>query len=290
MKVCVTGGAGYIGSQLVSALVARGDEVIVVDSMENGDFIHPRSQFYSHDIREIDQLEKVLKGTEVFFHLAANKKATSTDCYEMISVNVGGTAAVLETAQRVGARRMVFSSSAAVYSPAFYVGQKVSEGHCVGKRPANIYGLSKKMGEDLCEMMSSERFDVVSLRYFNVWGGTHSKTNRIKSVIEMFEERKSQGEPVLIYGDGSSIRDYVHIHDVVRANLLAAEYPSNQGPRVFNICTGKATTVLEVARKVCGNHYPITYLPSRDNEPEYSVGQCDRAGTLLKWVPTIYYT
>lgn len=287
MKVCVTGGAGYIGSHLVSALVTKGHEVTVVDSMDNGDFFHPLARFYSHDIREINQIEEDLQGTEVFFHLAANKQARSFDCYDMVSVNVAGTAAVLETAKTVGARRLVFSSSSAVYSPAFYVGQKISEEHFF--KPINFYGMSKKMGEDLCEMMSDDQFDTVSLRYFNVWGGEHSKHNAVKSVMEIFEEKKAKGEPLVIYGDGSSVRDYVHVNDVVNANLLAANHPSNQGPRVFNICTGQATTVLEVARKVCGEDYPIVYTPAGDNEVEYSVGDYIRASTLLKWTPTIYY-
>lgn len=287
MKVCVTGGAGYIGSHLVSRLVTMGHIVVVVDDMSNGSFLHPSVKFLSHDIREINQAEKELRGTEVFFHLAANKQARSVDYYDMVSVNVAGTAAVLETAKKVGARRLVFSSSSAVYSPAFYIGQKISEEHFF--RPVNIYGMSKKMGEDLCEMMSDDRFDVVSLRYFNVWGGTHPKHNSVKSVMEIFEEKKANGEPVVIYGDGSSVRDYVHVNDVVNANLLAAEYPNDQGPRVFNICTGQATTVLEVAHKVCGEDYPIVYMPAGDNEVNYSVGECIRASTLLKWTPTIHY-
>lgn len=288
MKVCVTGGAGYIGSHLVNRLVGLGHEVIVVDDMSNGSYMHPMTKFFSHDIKEMNQIENALAGTEVFFHLAANKQARSVDCYDMISANVAGTAAVLETAKRVGARRLVFSSSSAVYSPAFYIGQKISEEHFF--KPINIYGMSKKMGEDLCEMMSDDHFDSVSLRYFNVWGGTHSKENSVKSVMEIFEEKKAKGEPLVIYGDGSSVRDYVHVNDVVNANLLAMDYASNLGPRVFNICTGNATTVLEVARKVCGENYPIIHMPAGNNEVEYSVGDCIRALTLLKWTPTIHYT
>jgi nucleoside-diphosphate-sugar epimerase len=126
MKVCVTGGAGYIGSHLVAALIQYGYEVLVVDNLENGTRIHPKCRFFSHDIREIDQMENELQDTEVFFHLAADKRATSKDYYDMVSVNVGGTTAVLEVAKRVGAKRFVLSSSAAIY-PSDCVGEWHSE-------------------------------------------------------------------------------------------------------------------------------------------------------------------
>lgn len=275
MKVCVTGGAGYIGSHLVAALVGNNHEVTVIDSMENGTRIHPKCRFFSHDIREIDQIESELMGTEVFFHLAADKRATSKDYYEMISVNVGGTTAVLETAKKVGAKRFVFSSSAAVYSKAF--AKSSAFGSCyegdttTHPTTENIYGLSKLLAEDVVKFMEDDGFEVVCLRYFNVYGGEYTPNASVKSVVEHFIDAMNKGVPVKIFGDGSAVRDFVHVDDVVDANLLAMTYPQKTVQRAFNICTGKGTTVLELARLVCGKDYPITFEPKRE-EIVYSVG------------------
>ena len=278
MRVCVTGGAGYIGSHLVSVLHQEGHEVIVVDNLENGSRIHPKCHFFSHDIREIDQIEEELQGTEVFFHLAADKRATSTDYYEMISSNVAGTTAVLEVAKRVAAKRFVLSSSAAVYSKATEktaasIGGSFFEGDTVTHRkPESIYGLSKLMAEDVCMLMEDDDFRVVCLRYFNVFGGEYTPNPTFhKSAIEHFIEAKSTNVPTKIYGDGGIIRDFVHVDDVVDANLLAMTYPQKTVQRAFNVCTGKGTSILELAKLVCGKDYPITFETGR-NESGYSVG------------------
>lgn len=292
MKICVTGGCGYIGSHLVSRLVLLGHSVVVVDNMSNGSHIHHVAKHLTHDIRKINELEKELRGIEVFFHLAANKQATSNNNNEMISVNVGGTMAVLETAKRVGATRLVFSSSAAVYpataSQLNFDGKIREQDASGGASPENIYGLSKLMGENLCHFIADENFSVVSLRYFNVWGGNYSKSNKIKSAIETFRECKDSNLPAKIYGNGLSVRDYVHVTDVVEANLIAMKQDKAL-PSVWNVCTEKATSILDVVEKECGKNYPIEFLPPRKNEIEYSVGSGDVAKTKMNWTATIHY-
>jgi UDP-glucose 4-epimerase len=272
MNVCVTGGAGYIGSHLVAALVGNGHDVTIVDSLENGTRVHPKCRFFSHDIREIDQIERELMGTEVFFHLAADKRATSKDYYEMISVNVGGTTAVLETAKKIGAKRFVLSSSAAVYSKAASKHGSCFEGDASSdKKPENVYGLSKMMAEDVAKFMEDEDFTVVCLRYFNVFGGEYTPNAVVKSAVEHFMNAMSKGLPIKIYGDGSAVRDFIHVDDVVDANLLAMTYTQQTSQRAFNVCTGMGTSILELARLVCGKDYPITFEPSRE-EIAHSVG------------------
>jgi len=224
MKVCVTGGAGYIGSHLVSRLVELGHEIVVIDDLSNGSVIHPQTTFFPYDIRDIEHIKNALQGTEAFFHLAANKRATSTDNCNMISVNVDGTMAVMDIAKKVGAKKFIFSSSAAVYGPEIPIWNKDGKIYeCDSKHstPMNIYGLSKRMGEEICQFMADESISVNCLRYFNVWGGKYLPNNKVKSAIETFRERKSKGESVQIYGDGSSVRDYVHVDDVVEANIKA---------------------------------------------------------------------
>jgi UDP-glucose 4-epimerase len=288
MKTCVTGGAGYIGSHLISTLIDQGHEVVCIDSLENGNRIHPKSRFFSNDIREIQGLEGVLKGTEVFFHLAADKRAASTDYYDMISTNVAGTAAVLEMAKRVGARRMVFSSSCAVYTKEMYEKGPVSENVTDKDRGTqqNVYGLSKLLCEDLCNFMADDTLSVVSLRYFNVWGGHYLESAPVhKSVIEIFMDKTNAGLPINIYGDGSIVRDFVHVNDVVKANLLAVDHQC-KGNSVFNICTGVATKVMDIADMVCGKDYPKkVFLPERSNELPWCVGKGNLAEVELGWTP-----
>jgi len=285
MKVCVTGGAGYIGSHLVAALIEKGHDVVVVDSLENGTRIHPKTRFFSHDIREIDQMEGALVGTDVFFHLAADKRATSKDYYDMMSVNLGGTTAVAEVAKRVGAKRFILASSAAVYSP--------KDTPCnefdihVKRKPANIYGLSKLQAEEVCAFLSDKDFVTVCLRYFNVWGGEYTPNAPVKSVIEHFIGNMTRDEPIEVYGQGAAIRDYVHVDDVVDANLLAMEYMPTKfdgNCHVFNVCTENGTSVIDLAKLVCGKGYPIRFQPERDNELQYSVGSTHLAKNELGFV------
>lgn len=285
MKVCVTGGAGYIGSHLVAALIERGHEVVVIDNLENGTRIHSKSRFYSYDIREIDQMEDALVGTEVFFHLAADKRATSKDYYDMMSVNLGGTTAVLETAKRVGAKRFILASSAAVYAPKDTPCNEYDV--ITTRKPANIYGLSKLQGEEVCALLSDKNFKTISLRYFNVWGGEYTPNAGVKSVIEHFIGSMNRQEPVQVYGYGTAVRDYVHVDDVVDANLLAMEYsPEDRGDHhVFNVCTGTGTNVIDLAKLVCGNGYPIVFQPERDNELQYSIGSGYWAKNELGFTP-----
>lgn len=288
MKVCVTGGAGYIGSHLVSALIQGGHEVTVVDNLENGTRVHSKCRFFSHDVREIDQIEPYLEGTEAFFHLAADKRATSKDYYDMISVNVGGTTAVLEVAKRVGAKRFVLSSSAAVYPKSCTKGSQFGKCYefdsAIHQIPDNIYGMSKKMAEDVSRFMEDETLKVVCLRYFNVYGGEYTPDASVKSAVEHFMDAISRGQPIKIYGDGTAVRDFVHVDDVVDANLLAMTTErTNTRAAVFNVCTGHGTTVLELARLVGGKNYPIVFADSRDEVP-YSVGSTKLAEVGLGFV------
>lgn len=288
MKICVTGGAGYIGSHLVSNLIFQGHQVTVVDNLDNGNRIHPRCRFFSHDVREINDVEQELEGTEVFFHLAADKRAASTDYYDMVSSNVAGTTAVLEVAKKVGTRRVVLSSSCAVYTKEMYEKGVVSEKDADSNRGSqqNIYGLSKLMCEDVCKFMSDKTMSVVSLRYFNVWGGQYLNSAPVhKSVIEIFLDKAKKKEPIMIYGDGSIVRDYVHVDDVVNANLLAMDHETRSGATTFNICNGTGTTVLEIANMVCGEGYEKINMPARDNELPWCIGSNHLAGAELGWKP-----
>jgi UDP-glucose 4-epimerase len=291
MKVCVTGGAGYIGSHLVSNLINAGHEVIVIDDLSNGDVVNtvsPNYRYFSHDIREIHYLESVLKNTEVFFHLAADKRATSEDYYDISSVNISGTTAVLEMAKKVNARRFVFSSSCALYTRDMYKNGPVTEdaaNYNVGSQQG-MYGLSKLLCEDICKFMSKGEMTTVSLRYFNVWGGKYLNSPKLqKSAMEIFLDRKHSNSPIKINGDGSTIRDFVHVDDVVSANLLSMNHKVISNMETFNICTGVASKILDIAKMIAGEKHPITFGPISDIELPWCVGSYELAKNRLGWEP-----
>jgi UDP-glucose 4-epimerase len=291
MKICVTGGAGYIGSHLVSSLLSKGHEVIVIDDLSNGEFfgaVHPNHRYFSHDIREIHYLTNVLKDTEVFFHLAADKRAAAEDYYDISSVNIAGTTAVLEAARKVNARRFVFSSSCAVYTKNMYSKGKVSEEDAnqeVGTQQG-MYGLSKLLGEDICKFMSKGGMTTVALRYFNVWGGRYLKAPKLhKSAMEIFLDRKHDNSPIKINGDGTTTRDFVHIDDVVDSNLLAMDHNVDGEIETFNICTGVGTKIIDIAKMIAGEDHPITYGPISDVELPWCIGSYELAKNRLGWEP-----
>lgn len=175
----------------------------------------------------------------------------------------------------------MFSSSAVVYPSSSHM---MSERHADLDVPQNAYGLSKRMGEQACQFMADDSFSVTCLRYFNVWGGNYLPNNKVKSAIEIFRERKANREPIRVYGDGTSVRDYVHVDDVVDANIVAMNQTSTTArSSVWNVCTGKATTILEVVRRECGEDYPIEFVPARSNEIDCSIG-CPDLGNELGWV------
>lgn len=291
MKVCVTGGAGYIGSHLVHTLINKGHEVVVIDDLSNGDAIHPghpNHRYFSHDIREMHYLRSALKETEVFFHLAADKRAASEDYYDISSVNIAGTTSVLEMARKVNARRVVFASSCAVYTKDMYSKGIVCEeaaNEGVGNQQG-MYGLSKLLGEDICKFMSKGGLSTVALRYFNVWGGKYLNSPKLhKSAMEVFLERKESNTPIKINGDGTTVRDFVHVNDVVSANLLAMNHKMDVGMETFNICTGVASKIIDIANMIAGEEHPITYGPISDAELPWCVGSYQLAKKNLGWEP-----
>jgi UDP-glucose 4-epimerase len=236
VRVAVTGGAGFIGSNLVDALIERGDEVVVIDNLTGGkrEYVHPEAEFVERDIREgLD-----LVGVNVVFHLAAQTDVQTSVIRpaDDAGVNVVGTVLVAEAARRAGARVVFTSTGGAIY------------GECDGpasesspRRPLSPYGISKLCAEEyLAGWNRIHGTAHVTARLANVYGPRQAPSLE-GGVVAIFLDRMARGEPTLIFGDGLQTRDFVYVGDVVEALLTAAAHDRGG---VFNIGTGEETTVL----------------------------------------------
>ncbi len=282
-KLVVTGGAGFIGSHLTDELIRLGHEVVVVDNLMLGkkEFINKKAKFYKKDIRDYKSLKKIFKNTEAIFHLAADPRLPISIENPLVTndINVNGTLNVLWAAKENQVDKVVFSSSCAVYGleePPFKEDAIVS--------PVSPYGLHKLIGENYCKLFSKlYALKTVSLRYFNVFGPRKLATGAYPMVIPIFLNQKSKNVPMTIVGNGLATRDYVHVRDVVRANILAWQSEVTSGS-VINIGSGNQTSVNEIADLIGGSRINI---PARIGEMASAAADNTRAKTLLGWEPAI---
>jgi len=275
MRIAVTGGAGYIGSTLVKRLADQGHEVVSVDNLSLGDYKYLRSQgledrveFIEGDIRDMELLEKSFRGAYAVAHLAAipGLVLCRERPEEAVSVNVYGTHTVLKAASKLGIRRAVFCSSAAVYgAPA---NTPVTEDHRL--RPLNLYGVTKLAGEKIMDTyFENGGMETVNLRFGNVFGvGLYT---RWSTVIPKFVRQGMEGQALTIYGDGNSSRDFVHVEDICQALTLALTKES-VGGEAFNvggetIMIGKLSEIVSrEVEKVMERKVKVTNLPPRPGE------------------------
>lgn len=267
-KSVVTGGAGFIGTHLCAALRRDGYEVLSVD-IKTGD-----------DVRDTDKMRRLFAGAQYVFHLAALPRVQdSIECpQETHSSNVDGTLSVLLAARDCGVKKVVFSSSAAVYGDQERMPLKEN----LPAVPKSPYALHKHMGEQYCKLFSElYSLPTVSLRYFNVYGPGADPNGAYALVVAKFLHQKKNGEPLTIAGDGTNTRDYVSVHDVVRANLLVASSEEVEKGEVINIGSGHETSVNDIAVLIGG---PTEYVEPRI-EPARSVADIKQAKRLLGWEP-----
>ena len=288
-RALVTGGAGFIGSQVVSKLLDRGCSVTVLDDYSSGaDDNLPKAPGLNRvtgDVRDYGQVLEPARNADVIFHLAAqvgnvlSLERPDTD----LATNALGTINVLKACRELSIPKLVYSSSGAIFGETVYV--PVDEDH--PKSPVSAYGISKLCAEQYCLVLGAEyQLQVSCLRYFNAYG-INQRFNPYGNVIPIFVERALKGEPLHIYGDGEQTRDFVDVRDLANANLLAYDSDA-QG--VFNIGTGVATTVNQLARHVIeavDNEVPITYGPSRAGEVQDSVSDIRKATSQLGFRPAI---
>src|SRR6187401_616871 len=280
MRALVTGGAGFIGSHLVDALVARGDEVLVLDDLSTGrrDYVNPTAQFRPHDVREPFEI-----GADVVFHLAAQADVgTSMERPSFdAEVNVVGTVNALEAARAAGAHLVFSSTGGAIYGSVEAPAREDS-----ALLPVSAYGLAKRSAEVYLDGWN-RIFDThhVALRFANVYGPRQSAALE-GGVVAIFLERLAAGEPTTIFGDGAITRDFVHVDDVVRALLLAAEHDGG----VFNVGTGVESTVADLhalCERAVGVDAPPSYGPARAGDALRSVLDTTKASAELGFTATV---
>jgi UDP-glucose 4-epimerase len=289
-RVVVTGGAGFIGSNVVRLLVDQGDDVSVLDDISSGyrgnlaDTVNV--ELYEGDVREQGLLDEICAGADVVFHLAAavGNLQSIENPERDTEINVLGTLRVLEAARRCGVRKVVYSSSAAIFGELKHL--PIREDHPIA--PNSPYGVSKLAGEKMCLAYAMlYGLEAVALRYFNVYG-VHQRFDAYGNVIPIFVHRLLHGEPLTIFSDGEQTRDFVNVADVARANLLAARAEGVSG--AFNVASGGSITInrlVELLTDASGVEPTVEYRPPRPGDVRNSLADVSEAGRQLGWEPRV---
>jgi UDP-glucose 4-epimerase len=290
MRILVTGGAGFIGSHVVDAFVAAGHEVTVADNLSTGSrqWLNPEASFHAVDLRST-RLGNVFAAVrpEAVAHLAAQAAVGRSvlDPAFDASVNIAGGLNLLDCCRRFGVRRLIYSSSGgAGYGDTDVM--PTPETHA--SRPASPYGITKVAIEQYVESLGTI-WDMrgISLRYANIYGPRQNPQGEA-GVVAIFCHRLLGGQPLVINGDGGQTRDFVHVEDVARANLLALEHPEISG--AINIGTGVETSVLEIAdalRAAAGDAQAPVHGPARSGEQRRSCLDPALAERALGWRPRV---
>ena len=284
-KYLVTGGAGFIGSHLVRALLEQGAFVRVLDDFSTGKKENLQGlavEVVQADLRDASKLAEAVQGIDTIFHEAAfvSVPQSMQDPLTCFDVNQRGTEALLEIARHQGVARVVLASSAAVYgdSDALPLDEQTP------LRPASPYAVSKRVDEIYAELYTrSFGLPVVALRYFNVYGPRQRPDSMYAAAVPIFARRLLEQKPITIYGDGGQTRDLIYVGDVVRANLAASTHPAAPG-QVFNICTGAETRVLDLV-EILSDFFPSAQAPQfaapRAGDIYRSVGSPHKAADVL---------
>jgi len=311
-NVLVTGGAGFIGSNLADALLAQGHRVVVIDNLSTGKRknLNAVAEFHEVDMRDLDKIKPLFKGIDYVFHLAAQPRIQPSiqDPVTANSVNVTGTLNVLVAARDAGVKKFIYSASSSAYGDQEILPLVEN----MEARPKNPYALQKYIGELYAKLF----FDLyglstVSLRYFNVFGPRQSFDGAYATVVGIFLRQHLGGEPMTVIGDGTMRRDFTYVGDVVRANMLAATSEKVGRGEVINIGAGNNRSVNEVAgailketknssHAITSEKYsiqlinslavePVIYLPPRPGEVKETLADNQRAKELLGWEPTVNF-
>jgi UDP-glucose 4-epimerase len=290
MKTLVTGGAGFIGSNLVSLLLREGHEVVVLDNLMSGYKCNLDAfdavEFIVGDIRDKELVGRIIRGVEVVFHLAASVGNTRSIEHPLLDsdINIMGTLQILEAARQAGVRKVVFSSSAGIFGELKTL--PIREDHPV--EPDSPYGASKLGAEKLC-LAYSKLFplECVCLRYFNVYG-VNQRFDAYGNVIPIFAYRMIRGETVTIFGDGEQTRDFINVKDVARANYQAAMAQGVSG--AFNLGSSSRITInrlTEILSAVSGLRPEIQYGPPRSGDVRHSLADISAAHRAFGFQPTV---
>jgi len=289
MKALVTGGAGFIGSNLVDRLLEYGHDVIVIDN-EYSDahdefYWNPRAENYKYDIRDYESTRPLYDGVDWVFHIAAEARIQPAieNPIQAVSINSVGTCTVLQCAREAGVDRVMYSSTSSAY------GLK-NELPNVETQPddcLNPYSISKTNGEKLCSMYTQlYGLKTVIFRYFNVYGERQPLRGQYAPVVGIFMRQRAAGEPLTIVGDGEQRRDFTYVGDVVNANVLAAtaKVPDTYFGTVYNVGCGRNYSVNELAEMISDK---TVNIPPRPAEARFSLANNSKLCSAFSWRPTM---
>ncbi len=291
-KVVVTGGAGFIGSNLVDTLIDDDIDVIVIDNLSTGKIenVNKKAHFLKHDLSSIslDCLISILHDVDIVFHLAALARVQPSieDPFPYHNANVNATLNLLYAAQKSKVKKLIYSASSSCYGDTLKIPQQEKD----PTNPLSPYGLQKYIGEQYCRMFSQVyNLDTVSLRYFNVYGERMSLEGAYCLVTGIFARQMQENKPLTITNDGKQRRDFTYVGDVVQANILAARYSKKLNGEVFNIGNGKNVSINEVAdmfggKKVYGEKRLEPFETLADNQKAKNILKWEPKGNLSRWI------
>lgn len=284
IKVVVTGGAGFIGSHLVDALVEKGYEVHIIDDLSTGqkENINPKAVFHNLDIRNKEKIDSVFSGADYVFHQAALAQVQFSieNPIETHEVNVTGVINILELSRRHNVKRVIFASSSSVYGDQDIL--PFTED--IKPSPLSPYAAHKLIGEIYCKLYSDiYKLETVSLRYFNAYGPRQRVAGAYPWVLPVFMELYKNGKPLTVTGDGNQTRSFINVKDIVSANLLAMNSDKVGNGEVINIGTDKMHSINDIANLIGGD---INYIEPRV-EPRATCADVTLAKEVLGWEPKV---
>ena len=288
-NVLVTGGAGFIGSHLVRALLERGDAVRVLDNFSTGrhEYLQGLEQLEIHqaDLRDPSAVAEAVRGVEIIFHLAAfvSVPLSMADPETCFAVNAAGTVGLLEAARRAGVQKVVLASSTAVYGDT----DTFPTGEDTPLSPLSPYAVSKQVNELYARLYTQTLgLPVIALRFFNVYGPRQRPDSDYAAAIPIFLGRLLNDLPITVFGDGKQTRDFIFVRDVVEANLLAAA--SSVAGEAFNICTGREISILDLMEELSelmlgqsGAGPRVLFEPPRPGDIYRSIGDPEKAAAAF---------
>lgn len=286
MKCLVTGGAGFIGSNLVDRLINEGHQVIVIDN-ESSDaheefYWNEKAENHKLDICDYENIYDLFEGVDVVFHLAAEARIQPTIVNPRLAVNsnVIGTFNILEAARHQNVKRVVYSSTSSAYG----LKNKPPLSEEMKKDCLNPYSVTKTCGEEMALMYSSlYNLETVVFRYFNVYGNRQPLKGQYAPVVGIFLRQRGQKTPLTIVGDGTQRRDFTHVDDIVEANIRASDLLNSKCVgEIINVGTGINHSILELAELIDDNH---VYLKSRRGEAEVTLASTKKILQVFNWKP-----
>lgn len=294
-RVLVTGGAGFIGSHLVDALLERGWEVRVLDNLASGkreNLAHVTAQieFIEADIRDLEALQAACRGVETVFHLAAlgSVPRSVADPVTSNAVNLDGTLNLLVAARDAGVRRVVYSASSSAYGNT----QELPKHEAMTPTPLSPYAITKYVGELYLKVFHQlYGLEGIGLRYFNIFGPRQDPDSQYAAVIPRFITAMMKGERPTIFGDGLTSRDFTYVANAVQANLRAADVATASG-EVVNIACGERFTLNQLVaglNRLLGTSLEPVYAPERAGDVKHSLAGIERAHHLLGYRPDVSF-